>query len=221
MAKATSVQELEAAQNGTAGIPWVNTMAADDKGDALYVDSAVVPNVPDALVQECATPIGRVLFQLAGLPALDGSRADGACAWRDDPDAARPGMFGPKNQPDTVRRDWVVNANDSYWLPKPEQPLEGFARIIGCEQCERSLRTRMVYRYVLDRLDGSDGMGGPDLFTHEQLKAVEHENHVFAAELAREDDDLQDVCTAAGGGGGAACSVLAGARERRATRTSS
>jgi acyl-homoserine-lactone acylase len=208
MAKATDVASLKAAQDRTAGIPWVNTMAADRNGDALYADTAVVPNVPNSLVEQCATPIGRVLFQLAGLPALDGTRAKGACAWRDDPDAARPGIFGPRNQPSTVRRDWVVNANDSHWLPNPEQRLEGFARIIGCERCERSLRTRMVYRYVLDRLDGSDGMGGPNRFTHEQLKAIQHENRVFAAELSRQGDDLQKVCAAAGGG--RACEVLAG-----------
>ena len=206
MAKARTVGELAEAQDRTAGIPWVNTMAADSGGDALYADNSVVPNVPDELVERCATPVGRVLFQLAGLPGLSGTMP--GCDWLTDADAARPGIFGPANLPDTTRRDWVVNANDSYWLPHPEQPLEGFDRIIGCEQCVRSLRTRMVYRYVMDRLDGSDGYGGPALFTHEQLQRIQHEDRVFAAELAREGDDLQDVCTAAGGG--AACSVLAG-----------
>ncbi|MFP5220582.1 MAG: penicillin acylase family protein [Actinomycetes bacterium] len=206
MAKARTVGELAEAQDRTAGLPWVNTMAADSGGDALYADNSVVPNVPDELVERCATAVGRVLFELARLPGLSGTLPD--CDWRDDADAARPGIFGPANLPDTTRRDWVVNANDSYWLPNPEQPLEGFDRIIGCEQCVRSLRTRMVYRYVMDRLAGSDGFGGPDLFTHEQLQRIQHENRVFAAELAREGDDLQDVCTAAGGG--AACTVLAG-----------
>ena len=208
MATASTVQELAAAQDRTAGIPWVNTMAADRQGNALYADNSVVPNVPDDLVEACATPIGRVLFQLAGLPALDGTRADGDCAWRDDVDAARPGIFGPANLPDTIRRDWVVNANDSYWLPNPAERLEGFARIIGCEQCERTVRSRMVYRYVMDRLAGTDQMGGPNTFTHAQLKAVQHENRVFTGELAREGDDLQDVCATAGGGAG--CEVLAG-----------
>ena len=45
-----------------------------------------------------------------------------------------------------------MNANDSYWLPNPAQKLEGFARIIGCEKCQRTLRTRMVDRYVIDAL---------------------------------------------------------------------
>ena len=206
MAKARTVQELAAAEDRTAGIPWVNTIAADRDGNALYADNSVVPNVPDSLVERCATPIGRVLFQLAGLPGLSGTLP--GCDWLDDPDAARPGIFGPANLPDTVRRDFVANANDSYWLPNPQERLEGFARIIGCEQCERTLRTRQVYRYVLDRLDGTDGKAGPPKVSHEQLKGFEHENRVFAAELAREDDDLQDVCAAAGGG--RACEVLAG-----------
>jgi acyl-homoserine-lactone acylase len=208
MSKAGNVAELDAAQDRTAGIPWVNTIAADRFGDALYADNSVVPNVPDALVQECATPTGQALFQLAGLPVLDGARADGACAWRDDEDAARPGIFGPGNLPDVTTRSWVVNANDSYWLPNPAIELEGFARIIGCEACERSLRTRMVYRYVMDRLAGTDGMGEGGSISHEQLKAIEHDNRVFAAELSREHDDLQAVCQAADGG--EACQVLAG-----------
>jgi acyl-homoserine-lactone acylase len=105
-----------------------------------------------------------------------------------------------------VRRDWVVNANDSYWLPNPDKRLEGFDRIIGCERCERSLRTRMVYRYVMDRLAGTDGLGEGGSVSHEQLKEFQHGNRVFGAELSRAGDDLQDVCNTAGGG--AACSVL-------------
>ena len=101
----------------------------------------------------------------------------------------------------------MVNANDSFWLPNPAQPLEGYAGIIGCERCERSLRQRMVYRYVIDRLAGSDGLARNRRVSHRTLKLFEHENRVFGAELAREDDDLLDVCRAADGG--ASCDVLA------------
>jgi acyl-homoserine-lactone acylase len=207
MAKASNVEELLDAHIRTGGMPWVNTMAADRDGNALYADASVVPNVSNQKVLQCATPIGHVLFQLAGLPALDGTRATADCAWDSDADASRPGIFGRENLPHTIRRDWVINANDSHWLPNPDDRLEGFARIIGCEECERSLRTRMVYRYVMDRLDGSDGMGGPDLFTHDQLQAIQHANRALAAELAVEDDALAQVCEAADGGN--ACDVLA------------
>ncbi len=207
MGKATNARNLLEAQDRGAGMPWVNTIAADRRGNVLYADHSVVPNVPDDLVTKCLTPIGMVLFQMVGLPGLDGSRANGECAWRDDADAQRPGIFGPGTLPATVRRDWVVNANDSYWLPNPAEPLEGFARIIGCERCERTLRTRMVYRYVMDRVAGSDGLGRRHKVSHRTLKATEHENRVFGAEVAREGGDLADVCAAAAGG--VACEVLA------------
>ncbi len=207
MGKAKNVRQLLAAQDRGAGMPWVNTIAADRAGNVLYADHSVVPNVPDDLAQQCMTPIGRALFQVAGLPGLDGTRAQGDCAWRTDADASRPGVFGPKNLPDTIRKDWVVNANDSYWLPNPAQRLEGFARIIGCEGCERTLRTRMVYRYVMDRLAGKDGLARGRKVSHRTLRMTEHENRVFGAEVAREDEDLQDVCEAANGG--KACDVLA------------
>jgi acyl-homoserine-lactone acylase len=100
----------------------------------------------------------------------------------------------------------VINANDSYWLPNPKQRVEGFARIIGCEACERTLRTRVVYRYVMDRLAGKDKLARNKKVSHRTLKLFEHENRVFGAEVTRGDNDLQDVCQAADGG--KACTVL-------------
>ncbi len=199
MGKASTVAGLLEAQDRAAGIPWVNTIAADRDGNALYADHSVVPNVPESMLQTCITPIGLVTKQLAGLPVLDGTRARSGCAWKNDADAQRPGVFGPANLPDATRRDWVGNANDSYWLPNPNERLEGFASIIGCEKCERSLRTRMVYRYVTDAL-----AAGP--ISPEQLRGFEHENRVMGAELAQENGDLGKTCTAAGGG--EACTVL-------------
>jgi len=167
--------------------------------------------VPNSMTEPgpeyCLTPVGQALYQLAGLPGLDGTRADSDCAWRTDDDASRPGIFGPKNLPITYRKDWVANANDSYWLPNDEVRLEGYAGIIGCEKCERTLRTRMVYRYVQDRLAGTDGLTKGKLVSPRTLRLFEHTNRVFGAELARKHDDLQKVCEAAEGG--EACDVLA------------
>src|ERR1700712_841672 len=99
MGKATDVRDLLARQDKGGGMPWVNTTAADRAGNALYADRSVVPNASNAEAQKCMTPVGRVLFQVAGLPALDGTRATGDCAWGSDADAQRPGIFGPKNLP--------------------------------------------------------------------------------------------------------------------------
>ncbi len=199
MSKASNVKGLLAAQDAGGGIPWVNTIAADRDGNALYADHSVVPNVPNSLVNKCITPIGILTKQLAGLPVLDGTRARSDCAWKTDADASRPGILGPKNLPATIRRDWVANANDSYWLPNPKQTLEGYAGIIGSERSERTLRTRMVYRYVLDAL-------AKGKITHSKLAGFEYENRLLGAELAREKGDLDKLCLAAKGG--KACDVL-------------
>lgn len=201
MGRATSVRDLLARQDRGGGMPWVNTTAADRNGDVLYADHSVVPNIPNSLAQLCMTPIGWITYQLAGLPALDGTFADSLCAWRTDPDSARPGVFGPSKLPAAYRTDWVMNANDSYWLPNPAERLEGYARIIGCEKCQRTLRSRMIYRYVLDRLATGEKV------TPESLRGTEHENRVLGAELMSAGDDLVKVCEAAAGGD--ACPVLA------------
>ncbi|MGM3372052.1 penicillin acylase family protein, partial [Escherichia coli] len=85
------------------GMPWVNTIAADRRGDVVYADHSVVPNVSDDLAAACTTPVGKVLLEVAGLPGLNGALAQSACAWGTDEDAQRPGIFGPANLPDTVR----------------------------------------------------------------------------------------------------------------------
>lgn len=200
MGKATGVRDLLRRQDRAGGMPWVNTTAADRHGGVLYADHSVVPNVPDDLAQQCLTPTGLVLDQVAGLPGLDGTFADGRCAWRDDTDAARPGVFGPGNLPATVRRDWVMNANDSYWLPNPAEPLEGYAGIIGCERCERTMRTRMVSRYVIDRLASGRKESPASLRSHE------YANRVMAGEVMREGGALDTVCAATGET--AACEAL-------------
>lgn len=200
MGRATSVRDLIRRQDKGGGIPWVNTIAADRAGDVAYADHSVVPNVPNSMLNTCMTPVGQVLMLVAGLPGLNGALADGPCAWKNDTDAARPGVLGPKNLPVAYRRDWVANANDSYWLPNPKQRLEGFPKIIGCERCERSLRTRMVYRYP------SDALVGGRRISPAKLASFEYQNRVMGAEVMRVDGALDQVCQAAGGGD--ACDVL-------------
>ncbi|MFN7159462.1 MAG: penicillin acylase family protein, partial [Erythrobacter cryptus] len=75
--KARSVVEIKAAVSATLGIPWVNTIAADRKGEALIADITAVPNVSAEKVAACATPVSALLAPLVTL--LDGTRS--VCAW--------------------------------------------------------------------------------------------------------------------------------------------
>src|SRR5215469_6166941 len=79
------------------GIPWVNTVAADRQGQALYADIGAIPGVPDKLALKCDTPFGSLTFAAAGLPILDGSRI--ACNWATGPHAAANGLLGPNQEP--------------------------------------------------------------------------------------------------------------------------
>ena len=195
--QAQSTEELFEIQKEHLGIPWVNTIAADRAGRALYADVSVVPHVPDAKALGCAGALGLVTFTVLGLPTLDGSRS--ACAWGTDPDAPVPGIFGPGNLPHLFRDDYVTNGNDSFWLSNPEEPLEGFARIIGDQRTERSLRTRLGLMMVAERLSGADGRApsAGDVFTQDVLQDVVFDNRHLAGELVQ--DELVALCTSLGG----------------------
>jgi acyl-homoserine-lactone acylase len=193
--QAQSVQRLDEIERTYQGIPWVNTIAADSAGKAYYADIGSIPNVSNAKATQCNTPAGQATYQTLRLPILNGALS--ACEWDDDSDAAAPGIFGPSHEPSLFRDDYVTNSNDSYWLSNPEQPLEGFARIIGDERTARSLRTRLGLKIVQQRLDGSDGLAG-DRFSRQQLQDAVFNNRQYAGELWR--DQLVQLCESAPGG---------------------
>ena len=63
----------DAATHKIQGIPWVNTLAVDDKGQTLYMNLSVVPNVSADKLAKCSDP--RIGLQMI---ILDGSNS--ACA---------------------------------------------------------------------------------------------------------------------------------------------
>jgi len=213
--QASSVPQELAILRRYQGLPWVNTIAADRDGRALYADIGTVPNVSNAMAARCNTTIGAVAFSQLGLPILDGSRS--SCAWPNDRRAAAPGIMPPQQMPYLLRSDYVTNSNDSYWLANPAHPLEGFARIIGDERAARTLRTRIGLIMTKARIDGTDGLG-PAGFTRADMQRMVFSNRQYAGELMR--PALVALCRSfpggqapTSGGGtvavGDACDVLA------------
>lgn len=182
---AKSLEEFIGLHGSELGVPWVNTVASGPGKPAYYGDVTVVPNVSDAKVASCsAQPFSTVVGQLQpGLPVLDGSRA--ACEWDTDADAPAPGIFGPGNLPTLQRDDYVTNCNDSHWLSNPAEPLVGFARIIGDENAERTLRTRLCTLQAERRLAGTDGLPG-NKFTQDNLKDIALNSEIYSATIARQ-----------------------------------
>lgn len=189
---ANDLEEFKALHKSVLGVPWVNTVAAGPNSRAYYGDVTVVPNVPDTKAQLCGTSVQAQALALLmpGLALLDGSRAD--CEWDTDPDAPAPGIFGGSNLPTLERDDWVHNCNDSYWITNPAEPLTGFASIIGPEETERTLRTRLCILQVQQRLAGTDGLPG-NTFDLERLQEVVLGSRIYSAELAR-DQVLSSLC---------------------------
>jgi acyl-homoserine-lactone acylase len=178
--RASSTQQVLAILQKYQGIPWVNTIATDRAGLALYADIGTIPFVTNAKASACDTPLGAFTFARAGLPILDGSRT--ACDLGTDRGAAAPGILGPSHEPFLLRSDYVTNSNDSFWLANPHHPLTGFARIIGTEGTARTLRTRIGLLQVQARVSGTDGQG-PAGFTLAAMQRLDLSDVSYAARL--------------------------------------
>lgn len=178
MNQADSLQALQQSVQRLQGIPWVNTLAVDARGQALYLNQSVVPYVDAPLLAQCSDPA-------AGLEliVLDGSRS--ACNWKVDARAAQPGIFPAQLQPSLLRGDFVQHSNDSAWMVNPAQPLRGYSPIISREDVPLGPRSR----FALQRLNRPGKISAQDL--HHMVM----DDKVYLAELAL--PDLLQWCTGA------------------------
>ncbi len=140
MNTAKRVQDLHAAHR-TLGIPWVNTIAADREGQAMYTDVSVVPNLDEQQLTACAPSpqAAGLLRSAAGIVVLDGSKS--SCDWKVDPASPVPGLTPINRMPLAVRSDWVHNSNDSFFYTHPAQTFEGIGFMVGDDFVRRP-RTR-------------------------------------------------------------------------------
>lgn len=137
MNRAGSLKELQTSVHTLQGIPWVNTLAADDQGQSLYMNLSVVPNVSAAKLAQCSDP-------RAGLQMIMLDGAHSACAWDNDPRAAQAGIFPADQLPQLQRTDYVQHSNDSAWMANPKAPLTGFSPVISQDNIGLGPRARFA-----------------------------------------------------------------------------
>ncbi len=166
MNRADSLQALQTSVHTLQGIPWVNTLAADDQGQSLYMNLSVVPNVSAAKLAQCSDP--RAGLQMI---MLDGSRS--ACAWDIDPRAAQAGIFPAAQLPQLQRSDYVQHSNDSAWMANPKAPLTGFSPVISQDNIGLGPRAR----FALQRLQSL----GKQPITVSALQSMVMDNEVYLA----------------------------------------
>jgi acyl-homoserine-lactone acylase len=178
--KATSVDGLLQAARTHTAMPWVNTMAADKNGDALYFNFSVAAKVANAQLDACVpgaesgAPF-KDLMATTGLVVMTGTTA--ACDWS--------GSIGASDRPYVKRSDYIVNANDSHWWSTARAFLSGYPRIIAtgpdAEGSPQGERTRTGHAIVRDRLAGADGLTG-NRFTVANLQQIYQKSRFFKAE---------------------------------------
>ncbi|MNG79128.1 Acyl-homoserine lactone acylase PvdQ precursor [compost metagenome] len=184
--QADSLAALKASVGQLQGIPWVNTLAVDAAGKALYLNQSVVPYVDEALLSQCGNPAAPSLFVV-----LDGARS--ACQWKVDAQAAQPGIFPARLLPSLERDDFVQNSNDPAWMANPAQPLTGFSPLVSRAEQPLGMRSR----FALQRLQGAGKLGVAE------LQRMVTDDEVYLATLVLPDllkwcagaeADLQPVC---------------------------
>ena len=191
MDKATTLDEFKGAIERTVGLPWVNTLATDKNGNALYLDVTAVPNVNRARQDACVPTLFKPLAE-EGILIMNGAAS--ACEWDIDPAAPQPGIFAGAKLPSLKRNDYVQNSNDSAWLSNPAAPLTGYAPIVSVEGIEQGGRTRIGITQLQARLAGTDGLGG-NRMTLPKLQNIVLNNKVHFAQLLS--DDLLQLCKGA------------------------
>lgn len=186
MDQAKNLDDLKQAHARFNSIPWVNTIATSAEGRAWYADTAATPNLSAAATAAFAKKLkSDFLAGMAwqrGVPLLDGSTS--VNEWQNDP-STRPGVVPYAKMPMLERRDYVFNANDSYWLSNAQQPLTGFSPLQGDEGTARSLRTRMN-ALILEDTSPTGPAGADGKFSLDELAAAAVNNRSLSAELLRE-----------------------------------
>ncbi|MDD2115023.1 acylase [Pseudomonas asiatica] len=186
---ADSLATLKGSIEQLQGIPWVNTLAVDPAGKALYLNQSVVPYVDQQLLSACSNP------QAQGrLVVLDGSRS--ACQWKVDAQAAQPGIFPARLLPSLEREDFVQNSNDPAWMANPAQPLTGYSPLVSRSDQPLGMRGR----FALQRLQGTARLGVDD------LQRMVTDDEVYLASLLL--PDLLHWCKGADADVRAVCSSL-------------
>jgi acyl-homoserine-lactone acylase len=147
LARARNVGEIKAALIRYLGVPFINTLAADRAGTAMFADVTAAPGISDKRFARCGTITEKPKGLYAPLYILDGSAS--ACGWQQTA-----GVEGPQLLPGSAmavieRRDYVQNSNDSYRWTNPALPPRDRAVMLG-----------------------RDPTGTPDLRTRSGLQAI-------------------------------------------------
>lgn len=184
MLQAKNLDEFIDVHEKVNGVPLFNTIATSADGRAWFADTSATPDLsPEAIAAYEATLESDPIVKIAadsGAVLLDGS--DPKFEWIDEPGARDPGLVPAAKQPQVERKDYVFNANDSFWMPNATHMLEGdYSPLHGDQATPRSPRTRE--NAVMLRDTSASGPAGKDgKFTLDELADASLANKGYMAD---------------------------------------
>lgn len=187
MDQARNLREFQAVHRKHQGVPLFNTIAVGSDGRAWYADTSATPNLSPAAIKAYdasleTSPLAKAASE-AGAILLDGSKS--LYEWVDERGARDPGLVPFRRMPQTERRDYLFNANDSFWLPNADHLLTGrFSPLEGRQNTARSVRTRENATVLRDTSpSGASGRDGK--FTLRELRQAALADHGYTSRALR------------------------------------
>jgi acyl-homoserine-lactone acylase len=190
ISKAENASQVIESERAIQGVPWVNTIGADDQGNAFYSEVVVASSLTKAYLDSlCNLEPGSDTGPFLG---------DGDCELPESPGAIVPGILAGSDEPSLIRKDYVENSNNSFWLANANSPLTGFSPALGGEEENPGMRAQTGIDMVAQRMGTNnsgvptDGLSPVPGFTAETLQASWTKFRSLPAERAL--PGLREIC---------------------------
>ncbi|HTY96059.1 MAG TPA: penicillin acylase family protein [Solirubrobacteraceae bacterium] len=193
--KAENASQVIESERTIQGVPWVNTIGADDLGNAFYTEIVVASSETTAFLDDSNCQFG-------GAGSKSGPfLGNGECELPESPGAIVPGILAGADEPALVRKDYVENSNNSFWLANANSPLTGFSPALGGEEENPGMRSQTGIDMVAQRMGTfnsgipTDGLSPVPGFTAETLQQSYSKFRSLPAERAL--PGLREICESA------------------------
>jgi acyl-homoserine-lactone acylase len=191
ISKAENASQVIESERAIQGVPWVNTIGADDEGNAFYSEIVVASSLTKAFVasRKCNLDPGSLTGPFLGT---------GECELPESPGATEPGILAGSDEPSLIRKDYVENSNNSFWLTNANSPLTGFSPALGGEEENPGMRAQTGIDMVAQRMGTynsgvpTDGISPTPGFTAESMQASWTKFRSLPAERAL--PGLREIC---------------------------
>ena len=190
ISKAENASQVIEAERTIQGVPWVNTIGADREGNAFYTEIAVASSLTKAFVHShCDLQAGSLTGPFLGT---------GECELPESPGAIEPGILAGSDEPSLIRKDYVENSNNSFWLANANSPLTGFSPALGGEEENPGMRAQTGIDMVAQRMGTynsgvpTDGLSATPGFTAETMQDSWTKFRSLPAERAL--PGLREIC---------------------------